>query len=407
MNEAATMMIRPPRVIAGMLLALLVLALAAPAARAQSDTLYFPATGHFLTDDQGLLSFWRAHDGERLLGFPIVEATTADTGITTQYFERGRLEQQTDAATGTSVIRTGAVGAEYAKALWKRFAPAPPHKAATGEQSFESTGHTLREPFLSFWRAAGGEEFFGAPISEAAWELTARGQQQVQYFERARLDRDSTLAGTPDEVRVGDLGRALALLRGLDMAPIDNWGAETYGPPAPAAPDLAPLIPPTPTAQPAPIPATDQPAAEPAPGPQPAARPQPARPQPPESGGAKSIVVNLSDQWMYAFEGGKQVFDAPISTGRDGMETPTGNYSIYAKLKVQTMDGVTDGKKWVVPNVPNVMYISGGVALHGTYWHNRFGSGARLSHGCVNLPLDAAAWLFSWAPMGTPVRVKY
>ena len=61
----------------------------------------------------------------------------------------------------------------------------------------------------------------------------------------------------------------------------------------------------------------------------------------------------------------------------------------------------------VVPNVPNVMYINGGVALHGTYWHNRFGTGARLSHGCVNLPLRAAGWLYDWAPMGTTVRVTY
>ena len=45
---------------------------------------------------------------------------------------------------------------------------------------------------------------------------------------------------------------------------------------------------------------------------------------------------------MYVYEGQNQVYDAPVSTGRDGMETPTGTFSIYAKLKVQTMDGVTD-----------------------------------------------------------------
>ena len=118
-------------------------------------------------------------------------------------------------------------------------------------------------------------------------------------------------------------------------------------------------------------------------------------------------MVNLSDQWMYAYEGQNQVYDAPVSTGRDGMQTPTGTCSIYAKLKVQTMDGVLEGKKWVVPNVPNVMYISGGVALHGTYWHNRFGTGARISHGCINLPLRAASWLYDWAPMGTTVKVTY
>jgi len=399
MNEGSTMMIRPRRAIAAVLMALLLLAQAAPITRAQSGPLYFPASGHFLTDDQGFLSFWRAHDGERLLGFPIAEASVGADGAA-QYFERGRLEQQLDPASGASVVRTAAVGAEYAQALWRRFAPAPPRKAAANEQVFASTGHTLREPFLSFWRAAGGLEFFGAPISEATWEMTARGQQEVQYFERARLERDASRAGTPDEVRVSDLGRALALLRGQDIAPVDNYlGAEAYGPAAPLAPDHGPLeIEPTaaPTA-----------ASPPAPAAQPAAKPAPAAPRPRASGGSKSIVVNLSDQWMYAYEGENQVYDAPISTGRDGMQTPTGTFSIYAKLKVQTMDGVTDGKAWVVPNVPNVMYINGGVALHGTYWHNRFGTGARLSHGCVNLPLRAAGWLYDWAPIGTIVKVTY
>jgi lipoprotein-anchoring transpeptidase ErfK/SrfK len=204
------------------------------------------------------------------------------------------------------------------------------------------------------------------------------------------------MAGTPDEIRVGELGRALALLRGLDTAPIDNWGAENYGPPAPPSPDIAPLnaAPPAPAqAQPA------QPAAQP--------RAQPPTGEPTGSGGAKSIVVNLSDQWLYAYDGKRQVFDAPVSTGRDGMNTPTGHYAIYAKLKIQTMSGVLDGVPWVVPNVPNVMYINGGVALHGTYWHNLFGTGARISHGCINLPRAAAAWLYDWAPVGTPVRVTY
>jgi lipoprotein-anchoring transpeptidase ErfK/SrfK len=398
MNEGSTMMIRPRHAIAGLLLALLLLA-QAPAARAQSGPLYFPATGHYLTDDQGFLSFWRAHDGERLLGFPIAEAVAIEGGAA-QYFERGRLEQQIDPASGAGVVRTAAVGTEYAQALWRRFAPAPPRKPAAYELVFESTGHTLREPFLSFWRAGGGLEFFGAPISEATWEMTARGQQEIQYFERARLERDARMTGTPDEVRVSDLGRALALLRGQDTAPVENYlGAESYGPPAPLAPDHGPLAP---TAAPTPTPAP-APAVQPAP----AARPQPAAPRPRASGGAKLIVVNLSDQWLYAFEGDTQVFDAPVTTGRDGMRTPTGSYSIYAKLKVQTMDGVTDGKAWVVPNVPNVMYINGGVALHGTYWHNLFGSGARVSHGCINLPLRSAAWLYDWAPMGTTVKVTY
>jgi lipoprotein-anchoring transpeptidase ErfK/SrfK len=71
------------------------------------------------------------------------------------------------------------------------------------------------------------------------------------------------------------------------------------------------------------------------------------------------------------------------------------------------MRGSINGESWVVPDVPHAMYFNGSVALHGTYWHNLFGSGVRISHGCVNLPLDAAAWLYDWAPVGTTVDVHY
>jgi lipoprotein-anchoring transpeptidase ErfK/SrfK len=42
-------------------------------------------------------------------------------------------------------------------------------------------------------------------------------------------------------------------------------------------------------------------------------------------------------------------------------------------------------------------------ALHGAYWHNNFGN--PMSHGCVNLPLDFAHFLYGWAPLGTMVWV--
>src|SRR5215212_4390862 len=181
-------MCRSRHVVVSVALALIAVLLGVPGVQAQGAALYFPSTGHHLTDDLGFLTFWHEHDGEHLLGFPISEAAAID-GVPMQYFERGRLEQLTDAS-GTTFATTGRVGAEYAEALWKSFAPAPPHKPVAGERVFEATGHTLREPFLNFWQAAGGLDFFGAPISEVTWELTALGRQQVQYFERARLERD-------------------------------------------------------------------------------------------------------------------------------------------------------------------------------------------------------------------------
>jgi lipoprotein-anchoring transpeptidase ErfK/SrfK len=50
------------------------------------------------------------------------------------------------------------------------------------------------------------------------------------------------------------------------------------------------------------------------------------------------------------------------------------------------------------------MYFYQGYALHGTYWHNNFGT--PMSHGCVNMPTPEAEWAFNWASIGTPVIVQ-
>ena len=57
-----------------------------------------------------------------------------------------------------------------------------------------------------------------------------------------------------------------------------------------------------------------------------------------------------------------------------------------------------------LPNVPYVMYFYRGYGLHGTYWHNNFGT--PMSHGCVNLTLADAKWLYEWAPQGARVVVQ-
>jgi lipoprotein-anchoring transpeptidase ErfK/SrfK len=51
------------------------------------------------------------------------------------------------------------------------------------------------------------------------------------------------------------------------------------------------------------------------------------------------------------------------------------------------------------------MYFAGANAIHGTYWHNNFGR--PMSHGCVNMRIPEAKWLYNWASIGTPVSVHY
>ncbi|NJN68256.1 MAG: L,D-transpeptidase [Chloroflexaceae bacterium] len=354
--------------------------------RAQETGFIHPLTGQRLDNRYGFLTYWREHQGEQLFGAPVT-TTIEEQGVIVQYFERSRLEYH-HGPDGPQVL-VGRVGAEYAEAIWRVFDPPPVHGAAEGLRIFEATGYAVNEPFLGFWETNRGIETLGYPLSEPVWEQVGDQMLQVQYFERGRLERHPVGNGMPDEVRVSSLGYELAVLRGYDVTS-----------PAPGQVEGILEIPP------APIPTLSP---TPSPTPIPTATPVPSylvnAPAPLYSSG-KHIIVSLSQQWLYAFNGQDLVFTAPVSTGRSGFDTPTGNFAIYLKVLRQTMSGTIRGEYYSVPNVPHAMYITGDVAMHGTYWHNRFGSGVRMSHGCINLPLDSAAWLYNWAPVGTPVQVR-
>lgn len=118
----------------------------------------------------------------------------------------------------------------------------------------------------------------------------------------------------------------------------------------------------------------------------------------------KWIEVDLSDQRVYAWDGSNQVFNFLVSTGK-WAPTPTGTFSIWTKLAKTKMSGGSQalGTYYYLPDVPCVMYFYKGYGLHGTYWHNNFGT--PMSHGCVNLRTDDACALFAWASVGTRVTV--
>ena len=93
-----------------------------------------------------------------------------------------------------------------------------------------------------------------------------------------------------------------------------------------------------------------------------------------------------------------------VSTGTAKFATPPGSYTVLSKLPSQTMEGVLGGEYYNVPDVPDVLYFTDrGHALHGTYWHNNFGT--PMSHGCVNLPMDVADWMYQWATVGMRVEI--
>lgn len=117
--------------------------------------------------------------------------------------------------------------------------------------------------------------------------------------------------------------------------------------------------------------------------------------------GVHWIDVDLTNQAVYAYEGDAMVNSFIVSTGTWMYPTVTGEYKIYVKYRYANMHG----PGYFLPNVPFVMYFYKSYGLHGTYWHNNFGT--PMSHGCVNLRIDDAGWLYNWSSIGTVVNVHY
>lgn len=115
----------------------------------------------------------------------------------------------------------------------------------------------------------------------------------------------------------------------------------------------------------------------------------------------KRIDVNLSSQTLTAYEGEDIVFKTTVSSGIPTSDTTThvGRFSIIEKLPSEHMgeaniyQAVDD---YVLAGVPWTSYFTGdGQAFHGTYWHENFGS--PMSHGCINMRMSEALWLYRWA----------
>ena len=114
------------------------------------------------------------------------------------------------------------------------------------------------------------------------------------------------------------------------------------------------------------------------------------------------IEVDLSDQKLKAWEGNELFLETPISSGLPWWPTPEGEYRIWIKLRATKMEGGSGKYYYYLPNVPYVMFFENaqvpgwkGFGLHGTYWHDDFGTPR--SHGCVNLPTPVAEKLYHWA----------
>ncbi len=374
-----------------------------PPALGETDLrVYIAATGHTLSGI--MLEYWRATGGSSVFGNPISEPFGASNGYYSQAFERGIFQYRPDVLhTVEPIVRLmplglmalsdgiGSVRPDGRRAFgggnpqvetWGALAAdadAVTTALAAGGIYVEATGHTISGEFLAWYERHEGQFYLGNPLSEP---MTERGQL-VQWFESGMLVRESK-----DRVSLTPLPADLAARIGFDTTRVPQNGLPIYSEAhfvdASTATGIGSLT---------------------APGP-------------------KRIEVDLSEQRLWAYQGDSLVMSSLVTTGLSPNDTEQGQFRVRYKKPLEDMAGFTDATGEVVSvdvdpeqtpldnavgtyevtDVPDVMYFNlDAEALHGAYWRDVFGSPG--SHGCVNLPLDVAAFLYGWAPLGTPVWV--
>jgi len=133
------------------------------------------------------------------------------------------------------------------------------------------------------------------------------------------------------------------------------------------------------------------------------------------------VIINLTEQTAYLFEGGRVALISPIASGKEGWGTPLGSFRVIKKdLNHQSGNFglISDSSGRIVnPNatpgayvppgchylpapMPYFMEFSKYVGLHAGYL-----PGYPASHGCVRMPVELAAAFFARVEVGTPVEV--
>jgi lipoprotein-anchoring transpeptidase ErfK/SrfK len=359
---------------------------------------FVSATGHSVSGT--MLDYWRTTGSASGYGNPISEPFAASNGLYSQAFERGIFQYNPDwlntedptvrlMPVGTQLIaeRRDSLRADSRRTgadprLTAFVVPAADSKRASvvnelGGRFSDVTGFSIAGDYQAWYDANEGDFYLGPPISEPHLE---RGRT-VQYYENGLLyesDSGVAVAALPSE-NPASYG---FITDSIDQGDIPEYDESSFM-----------------TAD------------------------NPGGVDTTQLSGHRSIVVSLSEQTMYVYQGGTTVLTSLISSGLAPNVTSPGEFHVRLKFPQQTMAGFTNETgevtgfqnaakdngaagdiPWEVKDVPNVMYFSlSAEALHGAYWHNNFGN--PMSHGCINQPLDVAAFMYGWAPLGTEVSV--
>jgi lipoprotein-anchoring transpeptidase ErfK/SrfK len=141
------------------------------------------------------------------------------------------------------------------------------------------------------------------------------------------------------------------------------------------------------------------------------------------SGGKPRIVIALDEQRAYFYRGNRIVGVSIVSTGREGYDTPSGEFHVVQKdlthvssiygdyvdrsgqVVMKNVDATKDprphGTVFRGAPMPYFLRIHGGIGMHAGYL-----PGYPASHGCIRLPKEMAARFYENSAVGTPVAIR-
>ncbi len=119
--------------------------------------------------------------------------------------------------------------------------------------------------------------------------------------------------------------------------------------------------------------------------------------------------VDLEKQHFWYYKDGVKQYECDIVSGMPTAErnTPEGVYKIWYKEMNKTLRGsLSTGESWATPVTYWNNISTFGIGLHDATWHPYFGGSRYVeggSHGCINMPLEAAKYVYENVEIGTPV----
>lgn len=357
---------------------------------------WVPETGHSVTGY--MLDYWRANGAAEVYGNPISQPYGASNQLYSQAFERGVLQySEVWLYSDDAAVRLAPIAKDdYARDRAERRSdgrrdgadrrsshiPAAINEVRANEVYNEGgrissyTGYSISGAYAAWYDNHEGWFYMGPPISEP---MRIRGVEGQVFENGILLNQEGVITVAP-------LPREHPERYGIDTTPVAQGNLPVYS----EAMFYTTY--------------------------------NPFGVDPGTITGPKRIEVDRDTQTMRAYQGDVLVLESFISTGLSPNLTEIGFFHVRIKYEKQSMEGFTDssgeviavgadaeqpeggGEQYSVDDVPHVMYINyEAEALHGAYWHNNFGQ--PMSHGCINQPLDVAAFMFEFAPLGTPVTV--